>query len=143
MKNSKKVMLTLITLLTVVNVSVNAKNISQDELQALMVNEVKPLLIDVRTEKEYADGHVPGAINIPHKELEQRLAELSGVKNSQVILYCRSGTRAGIAKKILEKNGFEQLDHLTGDYIAWNKKGLPLVKSEKSEGKKVSNPCAL
>jgi len=128
MNISKKVTLALLALLTAV--SLNAKDISQDELQALMKNQEKPLLIDVRTESEYTSGHVPGAINIPHKELEQRLAELSGVKNSQVILYCRSGRRADVAKNILVKNGFTKLDHLTGDYIAWNKQGLPLVKNE-------------
>ena len=141
MNISKKLMLVLLTFL--ITVGLNAKNISQGELQALMKNENKPLLIDVRTEGEYADGHVPGAINIPHKELEQRLAELSTAKDSQIVLYCRSGTRAGIAKKILAKNGFTKLDHLSGDYIAWNKKGLPLVKSTAKKGKKVSNPCAL
>jgi len=141
MRISKKITFVLLTLLATANLS--AKNISQDELQTLMKSEDKPLLIDVRTEGEYASGHVPGAINIPHKELEQRLAELSGVKNSQVVLYCRSGTRAGFAKKILAKNGFTNLDHLSGDYIAWNKKGLPLVKSEVKKTKKVSNPCAL
>jgi len=141
MNISKKITLALLTLLTAVNL--NAKNISQDELQTLMKSENKPLLIDVRTEGEYASGHVPNAINIPHKDLEQRLAELSGVKSSQVVLYCRSGTRAGIAKNILAKNGFTKLDHLSGDYIAWNKKGLPLVKTEAKKGKKVNNPCAL
>jgi len=141
MNISKKLAIGLLTLLAAVNL--NAKNISQDELQALMKGEDKPVLIDVRTEGEFAGGHVPGAINIPHKELEQRLAELSGVKNSQVVLYCRSGTRAGIAKKILASNGFTKLDHLSGDYIAWNKKGLPLVKGSSKKGKKVSNPCAL
>lgn len=133
MKISKKISIALLTLLTAVNL--NAKNISQDELQTLMKSENKPLLIDVRTESEYANGHIPGAINISHKELEQRLTELSDVKDSQVILYCRSGTRAGFAKEILTKNGFTKLDHLSGDYIAWNKKDLPLVKSDLKKGK--------
>ena len=133
MNISKKAIVALFSLLTAVNL--HAKDISQDELQLLMKNEDKPLLIDVRTEDEFVDGHVPGAINIPHKELEQRLAELSGVKNSQVVLYCRSGKRAGIAKELLEKNGFTQLDHLTGDYIAWNKKELPLIKGEEKKDK--------
>lgn len=141
MKILKKTLFIVLTLLVTVNLS--AKNISQDELQALMKEESKPLLIDVRTEGEYADGHLPGAINIPHKELEQRLAELSKDKDNQIVLYCRSGTRAGIAKKILAKNGFTKLDHLSGDYIAWNKKGLPLVKNKAKKGTKVSNPCAL
>lgn len=141
MNISKKIALALLMLITSVNLQ--AKNISQHELQTLMESEGKPLLIDVRTEGEYADGHLPGAINIPHKELEQRLAQLLGAKDSQIVLYCRSGTRAGIAKKILAKNGFTKLDHLSGDYIAWNKKGLPLVKTEMKKGNKVKNPCAL
>ena len=128
MNISKKMTIALLTL--VASVNLNAKNITQDELQTLMNSGKTPLLIDVRSEGEYADGHVPGAINIPHNELEQRLTELSNVKNSQVVLYCRSGTRAGIAKKILATNGFKQLDHLSGDYLAWNEKGLPLIKGE-------------
>jgi len=125
MNISKTAIVVLFTILTAVNL--NAKDISQDELQALMKSEEKPLLIDVRSQDEYAEGHIPGAINISHKELEQRLAELSGVKNSQIILYCRSGRRAEVAKKLLAENGFTQLDHLSGDYLAWNAQELPLI----------------
>jgi len=123
---SKQIILALFTLFVAVNL--NAKDISQDELQTLMNSETKPLLIDVRSEDEYAEGHIAGAINIPYKELEQRLLELSGVKDRQIILYCRSGRRAGIAKETLQQNGFTQLDHLSGDYIAWHEKKLPSVK---------------
>jgi rhodanese-related sulfurtransferase len=123
---SKQIILTLFIL--IVAVKLNAKDISQVELQTLMNSEEKPLLIDVRSEDEYADGHIAGAINIPYKELEQRLEELLGAKDSQIILYCRSGRRAGIAKETLEQNGFMQLDHLSGDFIAWHEKGLPSVK---------------
>ena len=126
MNISKKNTLALFTLLAAINL--NAKDISQVELQTLMKSEEKPLLIDVRSESEYADGHISGAINIPYKELEQRLVELPSIKSGQVILYCRSGRRADIAKETLEQNGFTRLDHLSGDYIAWNNKDLPLVK---------------
>ena len=128
MNISKKVILSLFSLLITANV--NAKDISQNELKLLMQGENKPLLIDVRTELEYAKGHLFGAINISHTVLKQRLAELSGTKNHQVVLYCRSGKRAAVAEKILVTNGFTQVDHLIGDMIAWQKNGLPLVTLE-------------
>ncbi|MFT4924835.1 MAG: phage shock protein E [Phenylobacterium sp.] len=135
----------VLSVLLMLSINANAKNISQEALQKLLKSDHKPLVVDVRTEGEYAKGHIPGAINIPHKKLKKRLAELKDVKNKQVILYCHSGTRANIAKKILSKSGFSQLDHLSGDFKAWSKKGLPLEKADKKDfnldKRKVANPC--
>jgi len=62
------------------------------------------LLVDVRTEWEFAEGSVPGAINIP---LDKITSNLDKFKNqTQIIVFCRSGNRSGQAKAILEKNGF-------------------------------------
>lgn len=108
--------------------SANAKDISQQDLVKQMASEHKPLLIDVRTAGEYNKGHIPGAINIAHKEVEDRLSELLSAKNQNIVLYCRSGMRAGVAKRILEKNGFSKLDHLKGDFLAWQESGLPIEK---------------
>jgi phage shock protein E len=102
-----------------------AKDISQEKLLALMLMSDKPLLIDVRTPEEFNDGHIPGAINIPHTVLEEKLADIQSDKANQVILYCRTGRRVGIAQKILVKNNFQQVDHLTGDFKAWRAKKLP------------------
>jgi rhodanese-related sulfurtransferase len=107
---------------------VSAKDISQTELQQVMKNDHKVVVLDVRTVEEFEEGHIPSAVNIPHKELEARLAELSGAKNTQVVIYCRSGRRAEVARQVLEKSGFNQLDHLSGDFNEWSSNDLPIIK---------------
>lgn len=66
------------------------------------------VLLDVRTPAEYAEGHLPGAINIPVQELEARTNELP--KGSRIVVYCRSGARSARAKSLLEAKGFKVLD---------------------------------
>lgn len=107
-----------------------AKEVSQSQLQQLMKNDKHVVVLDVRTIEEFEAGHIPNALNIPHKELEARLAELSAVKNTQVVIYCRSGRRAEVAKQVLVKNGFNQLDHLSGDFNEWSSNNLPISKSK-------------
>jgi rhodanese-related sulfurtransferase len=83
-------------------------------------------LLDVRTPQEYAEGHVPGAVNVPHDQLASRLAEVP--KDKDVVLYCKSGRRAGIAADVLAANGYTRLSHLEGDMNAWIEKGRPVAK---------------
>ena len=66
------------------------------------------LMVDVRTPAEVAAGAYQGAIDIPLDQVEKRLADLGDHKHP-VVLYCRSGHRAGVAKSILEKNGFSDV----------------------------------
>jgi len=105
----------------------NAKDISQNQLQEIMKSNKQMILLDVRTTSEFEDAHIPNAINISHNELSKRLAELSGAENTQIIIYCRSGVRAGIAKRILAANGFSKLDHLAGDFNKWDSNNLPIL----------------
>jgi phage shock protein E len=62
--------------------------------------------IDVRTEQEFATGHVEGAVNIPYEEITARIAEVSAKRDAEIYLYCRSGRRADIAKNALEEMGY-------------------------------------
>ncbi|WP_439106130.1 rhodanese-like domain-containing protein [Congregibacter sp.] len=64
------------------------------------------LLVDVRTAEEFATGHLPGAVNIPHGEIVEGLAALETPKSTEIVLYCRSGNRSGIATKSLSAAGF-------------------------------------
>ena len=68
------------------------------------------LLIDVRSAGEFASGNAPGTINIPLQELGSRLAEIS--KLSPVVLCCASGTRSGMAKLLLMKNGYRNVHNI-------------------------------
>lgn len=62
------------------------------------------ILVDVRTGAEYADGYIPGAVNIPYTEITEGLA---GTDHSKlIIVYCRSGNRSGQAKAALEEAGY-------------------------------------
>lgn len=82
----------------------------------------RPLVLDVRGEDEFAAGHVPGALNIPHDRLAERLSDLgrlAGGGDREVVVYCRSGRRAALALETLKNAGFRRLAHLQGDYPGW------------------------
>jgi rhodanese-related sulfurtransferase len=88
------------------------------------------VVLDVRTPAEFAAGHVPGAINIPHTELAARVAELEGARDDDIVVYCRSGARSATALGVLEKSGFKRLFHLQGDYTRWSEEKRPVVSTE-------------
>ncbi len=79
--------------------------ISPDEAKRYLGKGAK--LVDVRTPREFAAGHLDGAVNIPLQELQNRITEL-GDKSAHIVLYCRSGSRSGAAKRLLKRHGFEQ-----------------------------------
>jgi len=76
------------------------------------------LLLDVRTREEFEKGHLGGAVLVPHTELEGRLDEVAkqvdGKSSHPIVVYCRSGKRAGTAKEILLKAGYTQVTNLGG-----------------------------
>ena len=65
------------------------------------------VVVDVRTLAEYKDGHVKGSINLPLQTLKANLNKLK--KDQVIITCCRSGSRSGMAKRMLKANGFEQV----------------------------------
>jgi rhodanese-related sulfurtransferase len=77
----------------------------------------KDFLVDVRTPKEFAEGSIPGAINIPLDELRCRFIELP--KNRMIHIYCQIGLRGYLASRILLQNGFEKVYNLSGGYRLW------------------------
>lgn len=83
------------------------------------------VFVDVRTPKEYKQGHIPGAINIPVSEIAERLNELP--KDKQVYVYCRSGHRAGKASTILAKAGFH-VENIPESMNGWTAAGYPVEK---------------
>jgi phage shock protein E len=83
-------------------------------------NEVKErikngaLVVDVRTGGEFSGGHYNGALNIPVDEVQRRISEFGNNKEREIILYCRSGGRAGSAKQILESAGYKKVTNAGG-----------------------------
>jgi rhodanese-related sulfurtransferase len=84
-----------------------------------------PLILDVRSPNEYAAGHVPGAVNIPHAQLEYRLGELGIDKSDEVVVYCLGGQRAAVAEKVLTDSGYTGIRYLEGQMQGWYQAGYP------------------
>ncbi len=89
-----------------------------------------PLVLDVRTREEFAQGHIPGAINIPHDELPTRLAELPIAKSEEVVLVQDSnGRRAAQAEETLRGSGYSNIRNLAGHWREWKEAGFPTERS--------------
>jgi rhodanese-related sulfurtransferase len=100
--------------------------ITQEEVLARLGSGQDTVVLDVRTAQEFAAGHVPGAINIPHDQVEARIGELEHARDREIVVYCRTGRRSDLALQILAARGFSKLLHLEGDYLAWQAAGRPV-----------------
>ena len=76
------------------------------------------VIIDVRTPKEYQEGHIPDVPLIPLDQLENRLEEVP--QERQVLLICRSGRRSSLGTNFLRSKGFEQVYNIEGGMLAWH-----------------------
>ncbi len=85
-----------------------------------------PFILDVRSAAEFEAGHVPGAVHIPHTEVASRIGELAADRSDEIVVYCRSGRRAGIAQAVLRDAGFSSVRDLSGHFLAWSDAGLPV-----------------
>ncbi|HWK72754.1 MAG TPA: rhodanese-like domain-containing protein [Povalibacter sp.] len=103
--------------------------ISQEALlKRLDAKDASLIVLDVRTPEEFAQGHVPGAINIPYTHLPARISELPSAADKDIVVYCTVGVRAERAASRLKENGFKRLLHLDGDMDKWLEKKRPLAK---------------
>ena len=82
--------------------------------QAEIPSSIDPIVIDVRTQEEWDSGHVEQAVLIPHEDIASRIAEVASDKDAKIVLYCKSGGRAGRAKEALEGMGFTNVENAGG-----------------------------
>jgi len=85
-------------------------------------------ILDVRSEGEYAAGHVPGAVNIPFTQVHSRMKDVPGTAEDQLILYCGHGPRAYIAATALRHGGRARIAYLSGHWAAWQDAGLRIER---------------
>jgi rhodanese-related sulfurtransferase len=109
------------------------KTISMEQFKALVDKKDAGLIIDVRQEDEYADGHVPGAVNVPRGLIEFRIWKLVGFPdkvdmNKQMTLYCLTGGRCALATKSLQDLGFTNVTSVDMKFDDWTKAGHPVAK---------------
>ena len=113
-----------------------AENILNDRMTPFYWNqieniEIDSILIDVRTKKEHRDGTIPNAINIPLDELRSNLNLIP--KDKTIYVFCEVGQRGYLSQRILNQNGFENVNNLSGGYLTWkNCMVESKIKSESS-----------
>jgi phage shock protein E len=81
-------------------------------LPSFSADGLKTLIIDVRTEAEWNEGHIEGAILIPYELIGERIGAATNDKSRRIYVYCRSGRRSQIAKGNLEKLGYKDVVNL-------------------------------
>jgi rhodanese-related sulfurtransferase len=98
--------------------------------QARHLIEAKPnlVIVDVRTQEEYATGYIVGAINLC-VECDPQLLLDNLNPNDEILLYCKTGRRSANALRILKDNGFEKISNMVGGITAWRNADYPLVES--------------
>jgi rhodanese-related sulfurtransferase len=97
-----------------------------DALLASIGTGSQPVIVDVRTRREYDRGHVPGAIHIPFYALITRADDVPGPRDETIVVYCEHGPRAGVAKLALRLAGFTDVRYLDGHMSGWKERGLPI-----------------
>lgn len=94
------------------------EKISPKEANALMNANKNTIVLDVRTEAEYEEGHIDGSILIPDYELKEKAEEILTDKAATILIYCRSGRRSASAARILQELGYTAIYDF-GGIIDW------------------------
>ena len=86
----------------------------------------KFILLDVRSKEEFDAGHLPNAINISRGLLEFQIGQAIPDKNSNIILYCRTGARSALTTLVLNEMGYKNAKNMAGAFKAWGTAGFPV-----------------
>ena len=93
-------------------------NITAEEAKQIMDTEEGYIILDVRTQEEYDQGHIPGAIVISHEEITEKAEDVLTDKDQLILVYCRSGRRSKIAAEALVELGYTNIKEF-GGIIDW------------------------
>ncbi|HPW62331.1 MAG TPA: rhodanese-like domain-containing protein [Cyclobacteriaceae bacterium] len=127
----KKTIFSLFLLITITSLFVEAQTIKKLDPQNFekQLKESKdPILVDVRTPGEYAQGHLANAvlIDIYSDDFKSRVGKLD--KSKPVFVYCKAGSRSGSAVGVFTEMGFKEIYDLSGGITAWQRASKPIEK---------------
>jgi rhodanese-related sulfurtransferase len=108
-------------------VSAAAREVSPQAAVQLM-NRDGAVVVDVRPQPDFRNGHIVGAINVPEASLAQENKALAPHRERPLLLYCATGMVSGRAGRALKKQGFSKLFALKGGVAAWQQENLPLSR---------------
>jgi molybdopterin/thiamine biosynthesis adenylyltransferase/rhodanese-related sulfurtransferase len=112
-----------------------------DEVDAAQTRDLleaaePPLLVDVREDDEWGEGHLPGAVHVSRGNLESRIEQVVPDRSRQIVLYCAAGARSAFAAKSLEELGYEHVSSLSGGFTDWKRNGFPVQLPRTLDGEK-------
>lgn len=96
----------------------------------LLINHEEAVILDVREDSEYNQGHILNSVHIPLNVLADKMGRLEKYRHRPIITSCLSGSRSTNACRLLKKNGFEKVHNLKGGVTAWQNANLPLIKGK-------------
>jgi len=91
-----------------------------------LIDDGEPVVVDVREQEEWDEGHIPGAIHIPRGHLESRIERSAPDSSRPVVVYCSAGNRSAFAAKTLGELGYEDVVSLAGGFTDWKRNGFPV-----------------
>ncbi len=92
------------------------------------MNNSNTVVIDVRSDKEFADAHIKGAKHIAMSALQDKIKNLSIDKNDTILVYCNTGNQSNKACRMLIREGYSNTKNLKGGIVAWKDANLPVSK---------------
>ena len=113
-KQTYALLLAIVLLLTACAQAVSYEQITQEEAKQIMDTGNGYILLDTRTQEEYDQSHIPGALLIPHTEIAQRAEEELPDKDQVILVYCRSGNRSKQASEVLVELGYTNVKEFGG-----------------------------
>jgi len=91
-----------------------------------LVDGREALVVDVREQDEWDEGHIPGAVHIPRGHLESRIERAAPDTTQRIVLYCSAGNRSAFAAKTLEEMGYEDVVSVAAGFTDWKRNGYPV-----------------
>ena len=93
-----------------------------------LINQEDAVVVDVRTEGEFRQGHIVNALHVNPKSVSEQSDKLDKYRSRPVIVACRSGHQSASVAARLRKRGFEQVHNLQGGMLAWENASLPVSR---------------
>src|SRR6266536_301599 len=91
-----------------------------------LIEAGEPLVVDVREQDEWDEGHIPGAVHTPRGYLESRIERAAPDPARPIVVYCSAGNRSAFAAKTLGDLGYEDVASVSGGFTDWKRNGFPV-----------------
>jgi rhodanese-related sulfurtransferase len=106
---------------------VHYEAVSAQQAQQVIAS-FNPIILDVRTPREFARGHLENSVLMPVQQLQSRMDELAGFSDEPILIYCATGNRSTVASKLLIDKGFTRIFNMRHGISDWARNKYPIVK---------------